>query len=176
MPCKGGQVYCDEHLVPKCLALTKKKKPCKTPPISSRFPFCDAHKHLGWELGSMNASSSDESSDGDTMSFDDKEEMVLEPSPEESPRLICSATTKKGRPCKGPALPGKQFCFDHDLTNDSRPIPPPLPGDKNWSDHQLPPAANSPIDKMDVEIVIKEEGSQKAVRANSYTQRLSFLC
>lgn len=44
--CAPDGIYCENHNVVVCLALTKKKLPCKGTPISRNLPYCANHKHL----------------------------------------------------------------------------------------------------------------------------------
>ncbi|KAL3917663.1 MAG: hypothetical protein SGILL_004608, partial [Bacillariaceae sp.] len=104
LPRKEDGMYCEEHDEIRCLALTKKKKPCKGTPISRMMPFCRDHMHLAEEMD-FGSESEDESS---------VESMVLVESPGVPSRTICTAMDKSGRPCKETALPGRRFCYSHD--------------------------------------------------------------
>lgn len=101
---KSGGIFCEEHDVTKCLALNKKKKPCKGKPMSRMMPYCWDHKHLA-PMIDFGSESEDDAS-------------VSLPVESSAERAICAATTKKGKPCKGPALPGKRFCYDHDIEDE----------------------------------------------------------
>jgi hypothetical protein len=112
-PCTSDGNYCSEHEISKCLALSKKGRPCKGLPASRYTPYCRDHLHLSKELDC--GTESLDSDDGG-----DVEASTLLPPVNFGERPVCSATTKKGKRCKGKALPGKKFCYDHDLPGITR--------------------------------------------------------
>ncbi|GKY97164.1 hypothetical protein MPSEU_000674800 [Mayamaea pseudoterrestris] len=101
--------YCSEHLVLKCLALTKKKKPCQGKAISALVPFCVDHR--------SQAKIMFESTKIETMT--DEEVHRHRPAQLEVTPAQCSAINRYGKPCKGICLPGSKFCFDHSRVSDA---------------------------------------------------------
>lgn len=104
--CVAGGIYCGEHNIVKCMATTKKGKPCRGEPMSRYKPFCRDHLHWATSLNFDTVSIDSEESEGSE---------IVEPrdaSPKEV-RSKCVAMTKKGLPCKGQPLPGSIYCYDH---------------------------------------------------------------
>ena len=96
-------IYCDKHNTVRCIALTKRGKPCRGTPFSVYKPFCHDHLHLAptMEL------------DAASMENDDSDSSDIQPMISKPKRSKCSAHTKKGRSCQGWALPGSTYCYDH---------------------------------------------------------------
>lgn len=109
---KDNGMYCEEHDEIRCLALTKKKKPCKGTPISRMMPYCRDHKHLA-SVMDFGSDSEDESS---------VESVESDEWHETTSRTICSGMDNRGRPCKETALPGKRFCYSHDDGDTNSPL------------------------------------------------------
>jgi AAA domain len=105
--CSSDGIYCQKHNVVSCMATTKRSHPCKGQPISRYKPFCRDHLHLAGTLAFET-----DSFDSDNSSVSDAAE-VQATSPEPL-REACIAKTKKGLQCRGTALPGTKYCYDHE--------------------------------------------------------------
>lgn len=118
--CAHGEIYCEEHKVVKCLASTKKGAPCKGQPMSRYKPYCRDHVHLAQSFCVETGGSDNDESDSDAHSDSDSDNSGSAPT--RTPALIarpnvqqnCMARTTRGHVCKGSALPGLQYCYDHE--------------------------------------------------------------
>jgi hypothetical protein len=100
---KLNSYYCADHELLVCKATTKRGNKCSNRSISRSIPFCRDHvKHLSSEKNDTHISKS--------------EEMKMTTNTYEPSK--CTAQTKKGRPCKGWALSGSKFCYDHSSSQD----------------------------------------------------------
>ena len=100
--CSKDEAYCSGHArVVACTAMNKRGKPCKGKAISRRILFCKDHLHLHRTALLQELDT--------TEALDDHEEENYSPATSNN----CVATTRKGKPCKGVALPGSKYCYDH---------------------------------------------------------------
>ena len=93
--------FCKDHKLLVCKALTKRRNKCTNRSISRSMPYCRDHidKYI---------SKVDDNKKNVTSSFTKAAVTVniFEP-------VKCNATTTKGKPCKGWAVSGSGYCYDH---------------------------------------------------------------
>lgn len=94
--CSDGVAYCEEHTVTKCKATTKRGRACTRRALSRTRPYC--LDHIKWM-----AFLPSEDRYGDDSSDDSSIEEVK----------LCAALTNKKKPCKGNAMPGCSYCYNH---------------------------------------------------------------
>lgn len=107
--CIPEGIYCTEHSIVKCMATTKKGKPCRGEPLSVYKPFCRDHLHLARSM-KFDAVNMDYDSDSDDSNHSAK---AVPPMIVKEERSKCAAKTKKERPCKGWPMAGSIYCYDH---------------------------------------------------------------
>lgn len=91
--------FCEDHKIKICRAITKRGNKCTNKSISRSILYC--RDHLNKQTSSIKNATEDALSSPVLGSSN-----LFQP-------VRCTATTKKGKPCKGWAAEGSEFCNDH---------------------------------------------------------------